>query len=109
MAPMRTFTSTRTWTSPASGCTSYSSTTSLLLRRPAVERSGGGPHSRPPRRSAAGQADDQDEEVVDLAHHGDEPLEVHGLGDVGVGVEVVAAQDVLLRLGGGEDDDGDAA
>src|SRR5258705_3252062 len=43
-----------------------------------------------------------DEELVYLAHHRDELLEVDRLGHVGVGVQLVAAQDVLVRLGCGE-------
>src|SRR6266508_2191850 len=49
------------------------------------------------------------EEVVDLADHGNEALEVHRLGDVGVGVQLVAAQDVLLGLRRGEHHDRDLA
>ena len=55
------------------------------------------------------QAHHRDEELVDLADHLDEPLEVDRLGDVGVGVQVVAAQDVLLGLGRGEHHHRDAA
>ena len=55
----------------------------------------------------AWQSDDLDEEVVDLADRGDELVQVHRLGDIGVRVELVAAQDVLLGRGGGEDYDGD--
>lgn len=55
----------------------------------------------------AWQSDHLDEEVVDLADRGDELVQVHRLGDIGVRVELVAAQDVLLGRGGGEDDDGD--
>ena len=36
-------------------------------------------------------------EVLDRAHDGDELLEVDRLGDVAVGVQIVAAQDVLAR------------
>src|ERR1051325_1709818 len=41
-------------------------------------------------------------ENVDRLHHRDELLEVDRLRDVAVGVQVVALQHVLLRLGGGE-------
>ena len=56
-----------------------------------------------------GELDEGDEEVVNLADDVHEAGEVDGFGDVGVGVQVVAAHDVLLGLGGGEDDDGDSA
>src|ERR1700729_4000520 len=51
-----------------------------------------------------GEADHGEEEVVDLADNGDEGLEFDRLGDIGVGVKVVASQHVLLGVGGGEDD-----
>src|SRR4051794_25032631 len=61
-----------------------------------------------PRDSAAArELDHGDEELVDLAHHLDEAVEVDGLGHVRVGVQLVGAQHVLLELGGGEDDHGD--
>ena len=47
---------------------------------------------------------DRNEEVVDLTHHLDEALEVDGLGHIGVGVQIVGAQDVLLRLRGRQHD-----
>src|SRR5690606_25041085 len=108
MAPVSALTSTRARTSPASGCTSYSST-SVLPPQASVTGWNARAAARIPGGSAAGQPHDRDEEVVDLADDLDEALEVHRLGDVGVRVEVVAAQDVLLRVGGREDDDGDAA
>ena len=55
------------------------------------------------------ERDDRQPEDVDRPHHHDELLEVHGLGDIAVGVQVVALQDVLLRLGGGEHHHRDAA
>jgi 8-oxo-dGTP diphosphatase len=45
----------------------------------------------------AGQSHDADEEVVDLPDRVHELLELHRLADVGVGVQRVAAQHVLLR------------
>src|SRR4029079_17646374 len=47
-------------------------------------------------------------EVFDGAHYRDELLQVHGLADVAVGVEVVAGQDVLVGRGGGQDHHRDA-
>src|SRR3954451_8062710 len=58
---------------------------------------------------SAGELDHGDEEVVDVADHLDEPVEVDRLAHVGVGVQAVAAHDVLLRLGGGQHDDRDHA
>src|SRR3954463_9152239 len=55
------------------------------------------------------QLHDADEELVDLADHRDEPLEVDRLGHVGVRVQLVAAQDVLVRRGRGQHDHRDAA
>ena len=55
------------------------------------------------------ELDDRHEEVVDLAHDLDEAVEVDGLGHVGVGVQVVGAQDVLLGLGGRQHDHRDRA
>ena len=49
------------------------------------------------------------EEVVDLADHLDEPLEVDRLRDVGVGVQVVARSTSSSASRGGEHDHGDAA
>ena len=46
--------------------------------------------------------DDGEPEDVDRLHHHDELLQVDRLGDVAVGVQVIGAQHVLLRLGGGE-------
>jgi len=57
--------------------------------------------------SARGQPHDGDEEVVDGPDRRHELLEVDGLPDVRVGVEVVGGQHVLLRLGGREHNDGD--
>ena len=54
------------------------------------------------------QLDDGDEELVDLAHDLDEAVEVDRLGHVGVGVQVVGAQHVLLGLGGRQHDHRDA-
>src|SRR6218665_624228 len=56
-----------------------------------------------------GQAHHGQPEVVDGTHHGDELLQIHGLVDVAIGVQIVGAQDVLLRLGRGEHHHGDAA
>src|ERR1700710_1290458 len=53
------------------------------------------------------QPHDLYEEFVDLADGLEVLVEVDGLGDVGVGVQFVAAQDVLLRRRGGEHHDGD--
>src|SRR6516164_10017660 len=47
---------------------------------------------------SVGQLHHGDEEVVDLAEHIHEPLEVDGLADVGVGRQGVTAQDVLFGL-----------
>ena len=58
--------------------------------------------------SAAGKLDHGHEEVIDLADHVQEALKIDRLGDVGVGVQVVAAQDVLFGIGGGQHDDRDA-
>ena len=44
---------------------------------------------------------------IDL-HHLHELLEIHRLGDVAVGVQVVGLEDVLLGLGGGQDHHRDA-
>src|SRR5882757_57462 len=52
--------------------------------------------------SGAGELHHADEEVVDLAHHVDELVEVHRLGDVGVGVQPVAGDHVVARAGGGQ-------
>src|SRR3954451_7463651 len=68
------------------------------------ERSGTSPRS-----GAGRQFDDADEELVDLADDRDEPLEVDRLGDVGVGVQLIAAHDVLVGLRGGQYDDRDPA
>ena len=59
--------------------------------------------SRPSGRSAPGKFDHRHEELVDLPDGRDELLHVHRLGDVRVGVQLVAAQDVLLGRGGGQD------
>ena len=77
-------------------------------------RRGRGPRQRPrlrspelpgPRRALSpGKLDHRHEELVDLPHGRDELLHVHRLGDVGVRVQPVAAQDVLLGGGGGQDD-----
>src|SRR5579862_8863305 len=53
------------------------------------------------------QADQGQEEVVDLPDRVDEVLEVDRLGDERVGVQRVAAQDVLLGARGGQHHDGD--
>ena len=53
------------------------------------------------------QLHDRHEELVDLAHDLDEAVEVDRLGDVGVRVQLVGAQHVLLGLGRREHDDGD--
>jgi hypothetical protein len=52
------------------------------------------------------QPHDLYEEFVDLADGLEVLVEVDGLGDVGVGVQFVAAQDVLLGRRGGEHHDG---
>src|ERR1051325_8691263 len=52
--------------------------------------------------------DHREPENVDRSHHHDELLEVDRLRHVTVGMQVVRAQDVLLRLGGGEHDHRDA-
>src|SRR5262245_44905335 len=48
--------------------------------------------------SVGGQLHDRKPKVLDRAHDLEELSEVDGLGDVAVGVEVVALDDVLLRL-----------
>jgi hypothetical protein len=48
--------------------------------------------------STGRKADDGDEEVVDGAHGRDELIEVDRFADVGVGVEVVRRDHVLLRF-----------
>src|SRR5260370_4500647 len=53
---------------------------------------------------SAGQADQGQEEVVDLADRVDEVLEVDRLADERVGVQRVAADDVLLGARGGQHD-----
>ena len=45
--------------------------------------------------------------MVDLLDRVEETVEVDGLRDVGIGVQLVAAEHVLLRLRRGEDDDRD--
>jgi hypothetical protein len=60
-------------------------------------------------KSARGKGDHGEPEAVDRLHHDDELVEVDGLGDVAVGVQVVALQHVLFRLGGGEDHHRDLA
>src|SRR5689334_12569775 len=55
------------------------------------------------------QLHDADEELVDLPDHLDELLEVDGLGDVRVGVQLVPAQDGLVGRRGGEHHHRDAA
>lgn len=52
---------------------------------------------------------DYDEEVVDLPYHVDEAIEVDGLGDVGVGVPVIAPQHVVLQIRCRQNDDRDPA
>ena len=59
------------------------------------------------RRGYGREGDDGEEEVVDLADDLDELVEVDGLGDERVGMEVVAAEDVLFGLRRGQHDDGD--
>jgi hypothetical protein len=56
-----------------------------------------------------GELYDREKKVVDLVDDVDEVGEIDRFGDVGVGVSVVAARDVFLGRGGGEDDDGDRA
>ncbi len=56
-----------------------------------------------------GSRTDLNEELVDLAHRAHELVEVHRLGDVGVGVQLVAAQDVLFGRRGGQHHDRDEA
>ena len=50
-----------------------------------------------------------DEEIVDLVNDIHELFEANGFGDVGIGVQSVAAQNVFLGGRGGEDNDGDVA
>jgi DNA-binding IclR family transcriptional regulator len=57
--------------------------------------------------AAVGQLDQREEEVVDLPDRGDEVVEVDRLSHIRVGVQLVAAQDVLLGLRRGEHDDRD--
>src|SRR6516164_6302708 len=57
--------------------------------------------------ASAGQADQGQEEVVDLADCLDEVLEIDRLAHERVGVQRVAAHDVLLGPGRGEHDHGD--
>src|SRR6266850_8461186 len=54
------------------------------------------------------ESDHGQPEHVDRAHHHDELLEIHRLGDVAVGVQVVGLEHVLLGLRGGEHHDRDA-
>src|SRR5258706_555245 len=54
------------------------------------------------------ERDHGEPEDVDRLDHHDEFLEIDGLGHVAVGVQVIGAQHVLFRLGGGEDHDRDA-
>src|SRR5204862_7180044 len=60
--------------------------------------------SRAPR-----QLDDAEPEVLDGAHDAHELIEIDRLGDVTVGVEVVARQDVLVGVGRGQHDHGNPA
>jgi hypothetical protein len=55
------------------------------------------------------KANHLDEELVDLADRPHELIDVDRLCDVGVGVQLVALEDVFLRGGGGEHDHGDVA
>src|SRR5262249_52990945 len=57
--------------------------------------------------SATRELDHSHEEVVDLPHHTQEAIEVDRLGDIRGRVQVVAADDVLLGVRGGQNDDGD--
>src|SRR5688572_5865253 len=57
---------------------------------------------------SVGKGDYCQPERVDRFHHHDELLEVHRLGDVAVGVQVVGAQHVFLRLRRRQNDDRDA-
>ena len=58
-------------------------------------------------RAGSGQLDEGQEEVVDLPDRRHEVLEVHRLAHVRVRVQLVAAQDVLFGLRGGQHDHGD--
>ena len=66
-----------------------------------------GPSER--RLSGRRQLGDVEEEVVDLAHDIGEVVEVDRLGDEDVGVQVVAARDVLVGARGRQHDDRDRA
>ena len=55
------------------------------------------------------QPHDLNEELVDLPYRAHELVEIDRFGHVGVGVQLVAAQDVLLRRGGREHDHRDMA
>jgi hypothetical protein len=57
--------------------------------------------------ATSGELDDGQPKILDVIHHGDELLEIDGLGDVAVGVEVVGFQNVLFGFGGGQDYHGD--
>src|SRR5437773_1944045 len=56
-----------------------------------------------------GQLDDFEPIFAEGPHDLDEGGKFDRLGDVGIDAQVVGACDVLFRLGGGEDDDGDVA
>ncbi len=52
--------------------------------------------ARRDRRSELREPDHLNEELVDLPHSTHELVQVNGFGDIGVGVQLVAAQDVFL-------------
>src|SRR5437773_882130 len=56
-----------------------------------------------------GQLDDFEPIFAEGPHDLDQGGKFDRLGDVGIDAQVVGACDVLFRLGGGEDDDGDVA
>jgi len=57
--------------------------------------------------SRSGQGDNADPKAFDLLNHSEKLRIIHWLGDVAVGVQVVAPDDVLIRRGRGQHDDRD--
>ena len=104
-------TSTATTCSTPSGPTCSGAWAATARRRWRTRRRSRAPRTPPSATSwsagsekSRGQLHHGDEEVVDLPDDVHEGLEVHRLADVGVGVQGVAAQDVLLGLRRGQDD-----
>ena len=78
-----------------------------LVRPPTRRRPSPGRGPLPEPLPGPGRLHHGPEELVDPPNDLDELLKVDRFRDVGIGVQVVAAQNVLIGLGCGEDDDGD--